>query len=36
MSKRVNAKRRRGKQIVDEENQEYSEDERVLRYTSID
>ena len=32
----MNARRRRGKQVIDEEDEEYSGDDRALRYTSID
>ena len=36
MSKGVNARRRRGKLVVYEENEEYRGDDRALGYTSID
>ena len=32
----VNARRRRGEQVIDEEDEEYRGDDRALRYTSID
>ena len=32
----MNARRRRGKQVIDEGNEEYRGDDRALGYTSID
>ena len=32
----VNARRRRGEQVIDEEDEEYRGDDRALGYTSID
>ena len=36
ISKRVNARRRGGEQVIDEEDEEHRGDDRALRYTSID
>ena len=36
MSKGVNARRRGGEQVIDEEDEEYRGDDRALGYTSID